>query len=152
MTRLGKALALCASGHQDQTDKGGVTYALHPIRLVFRQIAKGRGESHQIVAALHDYFEDCKEHANGSDLSFLTPAEKYALECLTHKNGEDYLTQYMPRVLTSPLAMDIKEDDLIDNSDGNRMPNRELTEKDLKRWEKYRRALEMIRVARLQSN
>lgn len=143
MTRLGKAYAIAAVGHSDQVDKSGATYFDHPINVMIR--VKHLGESARIVAILHDFLEDCEhEHV---DLSFLTVAERYALDCLNKRKGEPYLTDYMQRVLTSPLATQVKQADLIENLRGDRMPNRALTDRDHARWEKYRRALEMCREA-----
>lgn len=143
MPRLSRAIAIAATGHMEQSSKDGLPYIFHPLTTMRK--VRHEGESAMIVAVLHDFKEDCDyDHV---DLSFLTHEESYALDCLTKANGEDYLNSYLPRVMTSRLAMLSKEQDLIHNLDGSRMPNRPLTDKDLKRWDKYRVALDRIRHA-----
>lgn len=143
MDRLANAIAIAATGHNGQSSKDAYPYIFHPLTCMFR--VRREGESAMIVAVLHDFFEDCA-HAH-VDLSFLTAEERYALECLTKAKGENYLEVYLPRVMTSRLAMLSKEQDLIHNLDGSRMPNRELTDADQARWRKYRMALDRIRTA-----
>lgn len=148
-------------GHAEQVDKEGTAYILHPLTVMNR--VRHLGESHMIVAVLHDYVEDCapecpcggmargylcKPDCGGCrELYFLTPEELYALMCVTKRKGESYEAR-IERVLTSPIGMAVKEQDLIHNLDGSRMPNRPLTEADYRRWYKYRCALERIREVR----
>jgi hypothetical protein len=143
MDRLANAIAIAAAGHNGQSSKDSYPYIFHPLTAMFR--LRREGESAMIVAVLHDFFEDC-EHQH-VDLSFLLPEERYALECLTKKKGENYLEVYLPRVMTSRLAMLAKHEDLIHNLDGSRMPLRPLTDMDMRRWDKYRIALDRIRTA-----
>lgn len=36
MATLGKAIAIAAQAHQDQQDKAGAPYILHPLRMMLR--------------------------------------------------------------------------------------------------------------------
>jgi len=54
MSILGKAIALAAAAHQDQEDKNGQPYILHPIRVMMK-----RDSDLEITAAiLQDVAED----------------------------------------------------------------------------------------------
>lgn len=145
MPRLSRAIAIAAQGHTEQPSKDGFPYIMHPLTAMFR--LRRHGESAMIVAVLHDFKEDV-DNWQDYDLSFLTPEEAYALDCLTKRKGagESY-ADYMDRVMTSTLAMMVKEQDLIHNLDGSRMPSRPITDADCKRWDKYRMALDRIRHA-----
>lgn len=138
---LAHAILLASRGHEGQYDKLGTAYILHPLTLMFR-LAPNRKA--MIVAVLHDYKEDCEE-AGSEDLSMFPPDILFALDCLTHREGETYW-EYLERVLLSPLAMLVKREDLIHNLDASRMPN-PLKDKDFRRWMKYRQALEVVNAA-----
>ena len=147
MTRLGKAIAIASRGHAEQVDKEGTAYILHPLTCMMR--VKHLGESAMIVAVLHDFVEDCE--VLPGELDFLTVTERYALDCVTKRNGESYHDR-ITRCMTSPLAMAVKEQDLIHNLDASRMPSEKITDNDLRRWGKYRMALDRIRTAQKQYN
>lgn len=143
-TRLGKAVAIAAVAHLGQVDKGGEAYILHPLRLMHK--AEPRGESAMIVAVLHDVREDCDD-LEQFDFSFLTEDENIALDNLTRRTNESY-EDFVERCGSHPLSLDAKIDDITHNMDGSRMPlHREITRKDLARWEKYR--ISLIRLYRI---
>lgn len=100
--RVRAAITLAARGHAAQTTIDGAPYVLHPLHLTC-QVAH-LTESHMIVAALHDYFEDCDVDEDA--VAFLTPVERDALERLTHHDGAEYLGAYLERIIESPLARD----------------------------------------------
>ena len=50
MATLGKAIAIAAQAHQEQYDKAGALYILHPLRLMLRMSS----ETEMIAAILHD--------------------------------------------------------------------------------------------------
>jgi GTP diphosphokinase / guanosine-3',5'-bis(diphosphate) 3'-diphosphatase len=54
MATLGKAIAIAAQAHQDQYDKAGAPYILHPLRMMLRMSS----ETEMMVAILHDVVED----------------------------------------------------------------------------------------------
>jgi hypothetical protein len=140
--RVRRAIELAAVGHDNQLQRSGEPYVLHPLTLLV-DVAP-LGESHMIVAALHDYLEDCEVDENA--LAFLTVDERDALDRLTHRDGDDYLTTYLDRILASPLATAVKQADLRHNLDlSRRDPAMPFTERDLDRCNKYRQAL--LRIA-----
>jgi hypothetical protein len=142
--RVRRAIAVAARGHATQTTVDGGPYVLHPLHLVC-QVAH-LGEDRMLVAALHDYFEDCD--VDEGAVSFLTADERDALERLTHDDGSEYLGAYLERIIESPLARDVKAADLTHNLDLSRRDlDQPFDQKVLDRANKYREALRRIRAA-----
>lgn len=139
MATLEQAIAIAVAAHAGQTDRGGHPYVLHPLRLMFNA---GRAAD-RIVAVLHDVVEDTAVtlqdlRAAGFDETIVT-----AVAALTRRkdSGEDYL-DYVRRAVQDPIARRVKRLDLMDNMDTRRLPH--ITEKDIARLNRYRRALEII--------
>lgn len=159
MTRLGIAIALAAEVHEDQVDKGGVAYILHPLAVMQRAtdyyIARSDGyrlEDVQIAAVLHDVFEDIDpenpwERHRLRDKVYNTFGDSVysAVDALTkHPKQGDYVEsydEYLDRVAKSWIARIVKIADLSHNLDAFRLPTGEIREHDFKRWDKYHRAL-----------
>lgn len=135
---LEKALEIAIEAHKGQFDKSGKDYILHPLYLMVRC----KDGKQRIVAVLHDVVEDSNYTLEdiknlGFDIEIIE-----ALDCLTHKKGEDYF-EYIKRVKTNELATYVKCLDLAHNGDISRLKT--ITEKDVKRVEKYAKALQMLR-------
>ncbi|MBF0182913.1 MAG: bifunctional (p)ppGpp synthetase/guanosine-3',5'-bis(diphosphate) 3'-pyrophosphohydrolase [Magnetococcales bacterium] len=131
MADLERALYLAVVAHQGQVDKVGAPYILHPLRLMLR----AGSEEAKIIAVLHDTIEDTsltleQLQAEGFSETVLT-----VLDLLTHRAGHTY-PEYMERVMTHPLAMQIKLLDLEDNMDVRRLQS-QLSEHDRQRLAKY---------------
>jgi len=134
---LEKAICIAAQAHEEQRDKAGAPYILHPLRVMMKM----ETEAEQITAVLHDVVEDTdwtmerllQEGFHGEILD--------ALECLTRQDGEDY-GKFIERVKRNPLAIKIKIADLEDNLDVSRL--NDVTADDAKRLEKYQQALRML--------
>ena len=127
---LARAVSIAAVAHQNQVDKAGAPYIMHPLRLMLR----GQSPLEQIVAVLHDVVED-----SDWTLEQLTaegfPAEAIAaLDCLTRRASESY-DEFIDRVSANPLAMRVKRYDLEDNMTLTRMAA--LTPKDVERLQRY---------------
>ncbi|MEW6048784.1 MAG: HD domain-containing protein [Bacillota bacterium] len=134
---LDEALLLAVRAHRGQKDKGGAPYILHPLRVML-----SLGEPSEMVAAvLHDAIEDGNVSAEQLRGKGFPEEVVRALDALTRRPGEDY-GEYLVRVKANPLALRVKVADLRDNLDESRIPDR--TEEDLRRWEKYRRALQEL--------
>ena len=56
MNMLGKAIEIAVTAHAGQLDKGGNPYILHPLWVMNK--VRHLGETHMIVAILHDSVED----------------------------------------------------------------------------------------------
>ena len=52
---LERAIAIAATAHTGQVDKGGAPYILHPLKVMLRMNTL----EERIVAVLHDVVEDC---------------------------------------------------------------------------------------------
>lgn len=134
---LGLAVALAASVHEHQTDKGGNAYILHPLRLMMR--LRTKDEELMCIAVLHDTIEDSEEKVTIETLRDLGFSERVlsALTLLTHDHKIPY-DVYIKGIAVNEDAIRIKIEDLKDNSDITRLKG--LRQKDFERLEKYHRA------------
>ena len=136
MIDLLRALFIAARAHKGQKDKGGKFYIFHPINVSLN--VKGKDE--KIVALLHDVIEDTSYTID--DLKFLTKDQKEALLLLTHDKETPYMT-YIEFIKKNKIASRVKLADLDQNMNLNRL--KIVTEKDLERLEKYKKARDLLR-------
>ena len=131
-----KAMIIAYNAHQNQFDKANIPYIYHPIHIAEQM----NTELECIVALLHDVVEDTDITLNDLEKEF--PQEVIdLLKILTHDKKIDYI-EYIKKVKTNPIATKIKIADLKHNSDITRLEN--ITPTDLKRIEKYKKALEIL--------
>ena len=132
-----KALRLCFEAHKDQIDKSGLPYVFHPFHLAEQMT----DEDCVIVALLHDVMEDTDYTSD--DLRNMGFSEDVltALTLMTHKDNTPYL-EYVARLKGNRIARMVKLADLRHNSDLSRLET--ITEKDLKRVEKYKKAIALL--------
>ena len=134
--RLALARALAAYAHLGQVDKAGNPYISHPLA-----VSEGvEGEDAKIAALLHDTVEDTFV-TNRTIRELFGNVVADAVACLTHRECEDYF-DYVRRAGKNPIARQVKLSDLHHNMDLSRLP--QVTEKDLKRLEKYKKAQEIL--------
>lgn len=134
---LGHAVAISATAHQNQVDKAGAPYILHPLRLMLR----GQTQLEQIVAVLHDVVEDSDWTLEQLAAEGFPTQVIAALDCLTRRSQESY-EAFIDRILTNALAMRVKRYDLEDNMNLTRIET--LTERDLQRLQRYHQAHQRI--------
>lgn len=134
---LSAAIVLATTVHEGQIDKAGELYVFHPLRLMLGL----QTEEERIVAMLHDVVEDTPITFVDLRREGFSEPVLTALECLTHREGEDY-SDYILRVVKNPLAARVKLADLKDNMDLSRIA--EPTEKDMARINKYAKTHEII--------
>lgn len=127
-----KAMILCYEAHDGQKDKSGLPYVFHPFHLAEQM----DDESGTVVALLHDVVEDTDRTIEDIKSAGFGQDVIDALMLLTHDDNVPYL-DYIRMIKTDPLATKVKLADLAHNSDLTRL-DREPTEKDLERIEKYR--------------
>ena len=130
---LGKAARIAATAHENQVDKAGEAYILHPLRLM----ARARTDEERTIALLHDVVEDSEWTLEALAEEGFARHIVSAIDCLTSRRGESY-DDFITRVLTSPLAARVKLLDIEDNMDMTRLS--ELTDKDVERLKKYHAA------------
>lgn len=131
-----KAFIIMLKAHWKQRDKGNHLYIFHPIRVS----RKCKSKSAKLVALLHDVIEDNPNYSI-SDFKFLNEEEKEALELLTHSKDVAYF-DYINEVKSNKIAREVKLADLKDNSNLNRLLT--VTDKDIKRLEKYKLAQNIL--------
>jgi guanosine-3',5'-bis(diphosphate) 3'-pyrophosphohydrolase len=142
MANLEDAILLASVAHRGQKDKAGAPYILHPLRVMFH-LENHADDATRIAAVLHDVIEDTPVSAEQlRERGFANEAVE-AVEFLTKLPEEenDY-EAFINRAAKNPIARRVKIADLKDNMDESRIAS--PTEKDRKRMEKYRRALETL--------
>ena len=129
---LSTAIRIAVEAHEGQYDKGGNAYILHPLKVM--HCLKSDDEELQAIAVLHDVVED-------SDVTYQSLREQGISErvidgvkCLTKVKGQTH-DEYLNTICSNRDAMLVKLCDLRHNTDIRRL--KEVTEKDIKRVEKY---------------
>lgn len=138
MSTLERAIAIAAEAHAGQVDKAGAPYILHPLRMMLSVSSIDE----RIVAVLHDVCEDCdgwtfdRLRREGFSNRIID-----AVRSVTKRNAEDY-DDFVHRSAANPIGRRVKLADLHDNSDLSRIAV--PSERDMQRFEKYRRAIDLI--------
>ena len=135
---LERAIQIAVEAHAGVKDKGGKAYILHPISVMMRC----ETDDEKTVAILHDVVED-------TDWTFEALREEgfketiiEALKTVTkHSEDEDY-DEFIQRSLKNEIGSKVKIADLRENLDVTRIG--ELSEKDVERINKYKRALKTL--------
>lgn len=128
---------VASMAHFGQVDKAGVDYINHPIKVA----SLVDGEKEKVCALLHDVMEDTEFPESALRILFGDEIVDTLL-LLTHRDGESY-EEYIEKISESELATKVKIADLTHNSDLSRLE--EVTEKDLKRYEKYQKSIEFLK-------
>ena len=140
---LAKAIRIAAVAHEDQLDRGGQAYVLHPLRVM----ARVEGENAKIVAALHDVVEDSEWTLDMLREEGFSREIVDAVDALSRRIDErgkkEKYEAFVLRACENAIARKVKEADLLDNMDFSRLP--EVGPDDLKRMAKYHRALKVVR-------
>lgn len=131
------ALKICFDAHKKQVDKSGLPYVFHP----FHVAEQMKDEDTVITALLHDVLEDTSLTVDDLREYGFSEVVIEALTALCHDPYTDYL-DYIAKVKKNPVAAAVKLEDLKHNSDLTRLD--EVTAKDIKRNEKYKKAIELL--------
>ena len=145
MSTLEKAIALAATQHAGQLDKGGQPYILHPLRLMLQF----SNPTLQIIAVLHDILEDTATTAEDLEALGFSAEIIQAIQALTKQIGESRL-ETVKRTVLNPLATQVKYVDVLDNMNLTRINN--PTARDFARLEEYKEVLEILKQAKTQRN
>lgn len=141
MSTLEKAIALAATQHAGQLDKGRQPYILHPLRLMLQF----SNPTLQIVAVLHDILEDTATTAEDLKALGFSAEIIQAIQALTKQTGESRL-EAAKRTALNPLATQVKYVDILDNMNLTRINN--PTARDFARFEEYKVVLEILKQAK----
>ena len=135
---LEKAIQIAVEAHAGAKDRGGKAYILHPISVMMRC----ETDEEKIVAILHDVVEDTDWTFEALREEGFTATIIEALKTVTkHSEDEDY-DEFIQRSLKNEIGRKVKIADLRENLDVTRIG--ELTEKDIERINKYKRALKTL--------
>jgi GTP diphosphokinase / guanosine-3',5'-bis(diphosphate) 3'-diphosphatase len=131
--QLSQALVLCTTGHNLVLDRGGMPYALHPLRVMYK--LRTTDMELMCIALLHDYVEDVK----GTSFTQLkqrgfSDRVVEGVRCLTKITGETQ-EEYEAKVMSNRDSVRVKMQDITHNSDLRRLKG--VTQKDLDRTQKY---------------
>ena len=137
-TDIEKARLLAERQHRGQVDKSGVPYITHPERVAERM----KTPEEKVVGWLHDVVEDTDCTVEEIARQF-GPETAAAVDAISRREGESW-EAYLARVKENPTARKVKISDLIDNSNLSRLG--EVTMKDVKRQERYNRALQELLI------
>lgn len=135
---LERAIAIAATAHAGQVDKGGAPYILHPLKVMLRVSSL----EERIVAVLHDVVEDCGISLDDLRKEGFSEDVLSAIESVTKVPGESY-EDFVERAAQNPIGRVVKLADLEENSDLSRIASPSW--EDLERIEKYRRAIGRLR-------
>jgi (p)ppGpp synthase/HD superfamily hydrolase len=105
------AINLAMAVHVDQSDKLGMPYILHPLRVMLAVV--GDGIDTAIAAVLHDTAEDTNLTLDQIEVDFGFHVRE-TVDALTRRKSEGY-REYIRRVKLHPAATLIKIADLTDN-------------------------------------
>lgn len=130
MATLERAIAIAASAHAGQVDKAGLSYILHPLKVMLRV----DGQDARMCAVLHDVVEDTEVTLAALKAEGFTDEVLSAIDALTKRPGETRL-QAAVRARDNPIARIVKLADNAENMDLSRLPH--PTEKDLARHAEY---------------
>jgi (p)ppGpp synthase/HD superfamily hydrolase len=136
---LERAIAIAATAHAGQVDKGGAPYILHPLKVMLRMTTL----EERIVAVLHDVVEDCGVSLDDLRKEGFSEEVLSAIESVTKVPGESY-EDFVDRAAQNPIGRAVKLADLEENSDISRIASPGW--EDLERIEKYRRAIARLRM------
>ena len=135
---LERAIQIAVEAHAGAKDRGGRAYILHPISVMMRC----ETDEEKIVAILHDVIEDTDWTFEALREEGFTETIIEALKTVTkHSEDEDY-DEFIQRSLKNEIGRKVKIADLRENLDVTRIG--ELTDKDIERINKYKRALKVL--------
>ena len=132
-----KANKIAKRAHLGQVDKAGEDYIKHPEKVA----SFVKTDEEKAVAYLHDVIEDTELTLEDLYEYGFSKEVLEAVDIITKKRGEDYQS-YLNSVKKNKLARAVKLADLRHNSDLTRFT--EVTEKDIKRKEKYQKAIDFL--------
>ena len=138
---LHRAIEIALEAHKGALDKGGNPYILHPLRLMLQMDS----EEEMIVAILHDVVEDSEKwsfdklHKEGFSKKIIN-----SLRSVTKENENEDYEKFIDRSVKDKIGRKVKIADISDNLDISRL--KELTDKDILRINKYKKALEKLKL------
>jgi (p)ppGpp synthase/HD superfamily hydrolase len=138
VSTLERAIAIAVEAHAGQSDKAGMPYILHPLRVM---LALSSNDA-RIVGVLHDVCEDCPgwnfDRLRSEGFSETVIASLRSITKVEEERYEDFIL----RASQNTIGRAVKIADLTDNSDISRIAD--PTDRDRERIAKYSRALAIL--------
>lgn len=131
-----EAYNLAKEKHSGQKDLSGIDYIKHPVKVA----SYCKTVEEKVVALLHDTLEDTNLTKNEIRQKFGDKIAE-AVDIMTKKEGESYM-DYIRRCGTNNLTKTVKLADLRHNMQMDRLTT--ITEKDITRFNKYKKAKQML--------
>lgn len=138
MNLYDKALVIAEKAHKGQVDKAGKDYIEHPLFVA----SLVNSEEEKATALLHDVIED-SSYTFDDLLNAGIPTDVVEAVSLLTKPRDVSYQVYLDGIKKNHIARIVKLADLTHNSDLSRLPN--ISEKDIERQEKYKRAIEYLK-------
>ena len=137
---LERAIEIAVSAHKGVKDKGGNPYILHPLRVMLSL----NSEEEKIVGVLHDVVEDAEDWTfeKLQDEGFSTQILE-GLQSVTKTSEDENYNEFVQRALANTIGRQVKIADILDNLDVTRIG--ELKDKDIRRLNKYKNSLKILR-------
>lgn len=136
---LEKAIQIAVKAHKGQKDKAGQPYILHLLRVM----NKGQTATEKICGVLHDLVEDTKWTFNDLQKEGFNNEVIEVLKCVTKTSDNENYEDFINRVITNPIAVKVKLNDLKDNMNIARLT--EIKSKDAQRLNKYIKAYNQLK-------
>lgn len=138
---LAKAIAIAATKHVNQFDKGGKPYIQHPLKVMYW--LKTDDFLRMAIAVLHDVVEDTKTTYQELRAEGMPERVIEGVRCLTKQAGQTD-EEYEQQVLSNVDAIYVKASDLRHNSDLRRIKG--VGEKDFQRVQRYMKFYERLKL------
>jgi len=137
---LERAIQIAVEAHAGAKNRGGKAYILHPISVMMRC----ETDEEKIVAILHDVVEDTDWTFEALQQEGFSETIIAALKTVTKRSEDEDYDEFIQRSLKNDIGRKVKIADLRENLDVTRIG--ELTDKDIERINKYKRALKTLTV------
>lgn len=134
-----RAIQIAVEAHAGAKDKGGSPYILHPINVMMRM----KTDDEKIVAILHDVVEDTDWTFEALRKEGFSEIVLDALASVTKVSEDEDYELFIERCSRNTIGTRVKVADLMENLDVTRIG--ELKEKDMKRINKYKKALSVLK-------
>ena len=127
---LQRAIEIALQAHKGALDKGGNPYILHPLRLMLQMDSEEEDS---------EKWSFDKLQAEGFSKKIIN-----SLRSITKENENEDYEKFIDRSIRDKIGRKVKIADISDNLDISRL--KEVTDKDILRINKYKKALEKLKL------
>lgn len=138
MATLDKAILIAVQAHQDQKDRYGSNYILHPIRVMMQF----KSEPEMIAAILHDVVEKTDWTLEQLREQGFNAVVMEAVDLLTRRESQPYM-EYIDRLKGNPIPRRVKIADIEDNMNPKRMDS--LSDKNFEKLARLHKAWAILK-------